>query len=395
MQLANYQTIALTSQDTCPCLRKIVLRVPSILREKGGRSMDGRLDPLVERQGDFCCTSTRKDAVGRTGFQETLVKRRAILVVLLISLGAAVMACAPQPTAAPPTSAPAPASTATTAAAPSSITLTDDVGRRVTLNAIPQRIVSLAPSTTEIAFALGIGDRVVAADTFSDYPAETKNLPKIKTYPLNFEQVVSLQLDLVLAAGIQSQDDIKKLSDLKLNVLVVGTSKTTFDGVMADIQLVGKATRTDAQAQSVVDGMKQKLDRIKAIVATATSKPRVYWELDATDPTKPYAPGPGSFVDDIITLAGGQNVAANAKSPYAQINGEEIIAANPDVIILSDAAYGITVDSVKARGGWATINAVKNDKVLPIDDNLVSRPGPRIVDGLEAAARLIHPELFR
>jgi iron complex transport system substrate-binding protein len=318
-----------------------------------------------------------------------------ILIGIIVSLGVVVMACAPQLTAVPPTSAPTAASPVTAATTPSSITLTDDAGRRVTLNAIPQRIVSLAPSTTEIAFALGIGNRIIAADTFSDYPAEAKNLPKIKTYPLSFEQVVSLQPDLVLAAGIQSQDDIKKLSDLKLNVLVVGSSKATFDGVMADIQLVGKATGTDAQAQSIVDGMKQKIDRIKAIVATATSKPRVYWELDATDPTKPYTPGPGSFVDDIITLAGGQNVAANAKSPYAQINAEEIIAANPDVIILSDAAYGITVDSVKARGGWGAINAVKNDKVLPIDDNLVSRPGPRIVDGLEAAARLIHPELFR
>ncbi len=323
------------------------------------------------------------------------MKTQMILTGLLVGLGAAVMACAPQPTPAPPTSVSTPASPVAAAATSSAVTLTDDAGRRVTLYATPQRIVSLAPSTTEIAFALGIGNRIVAADTYSDYPAEAKNLPKIKTFPVNFEQVVSLQPDLVLAAGIQSQDDIKKLSDLKLNVLVVGSSKTTFDGVMANIQLVGKATGTEAQAQAVVEGMNQKLDRIKAITATATSKPRVYWELDATDPTKPYTPGPGSFVDDIITLAGGQNAAANAKSPYAQINAEEIIAANPEVIILSDAAYGITVDSVKARGGWGVISAVKSDKVLPIDDNLVSRPGPRIVDGLEAAARLIHPELFR
>lgn len=313
---------------------------------------------------------------------------------VILGLGLALIACAPQSLPVP-TGAPAAASRVPAATISAGVMLTDDAGRRVAINAVPQRIVSLAPSTTEIAFALGVGNRVVAADTFSDYPAEAKNLPKIKTYPLNFEQVVSLQPDLVLAAGIQAPDDIKKLTDLKLNVLVVGSSNTSFDGVMSDILLVGKATGTETQAQAVVDGMKQKLDKIKGIVVGATTQPKVYWELDATDPTKPYTPGPGSFIDDIITLAKGKNVAAHAKSPYAQMNAEEIIAANPDIIILSDAAYGITVDSVKARGGWGAINAVKNDRVLAIDDNLVSRPGPRIVDGLEAATRLIHPELFR
>ncbi len=317
------------------------------------------------------------------------MKSSLVTKTVAIIVGLVAIACAPQ-SAPVPTRAP---STATPGSP--GITLTDDAGRQVTLDRTPQRIVSLAPSTTEIAFALGVGNRLVAADTFSDYPAEARNLPKIKTYPLNFEQVVSLQSDLVLAAGIQAQDDIKKLSDLKLNVMVVGSSKATFDGVMSDILMVGKATGTEPQAQAVVEGMKQKLDKIKGIVVGATTQPKVYWELDATDPTKPFTPGPGSFIDDIIALAGGKNIAANAKSPYAQLSAEEIIAANPDVIILSDAAYGVTPESVKARGGWGSISAVKNNKVLAIDDNLVSRPGPRIVDGLEAATRLIHPELFR
>jgi iron complex transport system substrate-binding protein len=273
--------------------------------------------------------------------------------------------------------------------------VTDDAKRTVTITGAPQRIVSLAPSTTEIAFALGLGKRVIAVDSLSDFPADTKDLPKIKTYPLNLEQVANFKPDLVLAAGLQSPDEIKKLADLKLTVLVVGSANTTFDNVMDDITLVAKVTGTDVPAKSIVDGMKQKVDAVKAKVATAKTKPRVYWELDATDPAKPYTPGPGSFIDDIITLAGGANVAASAKSPYAQINAEEVIAANPDIIILSDAAYGISVESVKARKGWSVIPAVKNDKAFPIDDNLVSRPGPRIVDGLEAAAKLIHPEVFK
>ncbi len=290
------------------------------------------------------------------------------------------------PKALPPTVAPG------DAFAP--VTVTDDANRTVTITVPPRRIVSLAPSTTEMAYALGLGSRVIAVDTFSDYPAEAKNATKINTSPLNLEQVVALQPDLVLAAGITSKDDIQKLSDLKLTVLVVGAPTTTFDNVTGDITLVGRSTGTDAQAKTVADGMKQKLDAVKARVAGAKTKPKVYWELDATDPAKPYTPGPGSFIDDIITLAGGVHAAAGTKSPYAQINAEEIVAANPDVIILSDAAYGISVDSVKARQGWSAISAVKNNKVFPIDDNLVSRPGPRVVDGLESAAKLIHPELF-
>ena len=309
-----------------------------------------------------------------------------VLPVALIILAA----CAPAPTSTPvpPTLVPA-------TATPTSVTVTDGADRSVTIVGTPQRIVSLAPSTTEIAFALGLGSRVVAVDSLSDYPAQVKDLPKIKTYPLNLEQVVSFKPDLILAAAIQSPDDIKKLTDLKLTVLVVGAPVTTFDSVMSDITMVGQATGTAAAAKTVTDAMKQKIDAVQAKIANAKTKPHVYWELDATDPSKPYAPGPGSFINDIITMDGGVNVTASAKSAYPQVNAEEIIAANPAVIILSDAAYGTTVESVKTRPGWSVLDAVKNDRVYPIDDNLVSRPGPRIVDGLEAAAKLIHPEMFQ
>jgi len=308
------------------------------------------------------------------------------LTMVLVALAAC--APAPTPTPIPPTAVPA-------TATPPSVTVTDGANRSVTIVGAPQRIVSLAPSTTEIAFALGLGSRVVAVDSLSDYPSDVAKLPKIKTYPLNLEQVVSFKPDLVLAAAIQSPDDIKKLADLKLTVLVVGAPVTTFDSVMSDIAMVGKATGTAAAAKTVTDAMKQRIDAVKAKIANAKTKPRVYWELDATDPAKPYAPGPGSFINDIITLDGGVNVTANAKSAYPQVNAEEIVASNPEVIILSDAAYGTTAESVKARPGWSVIDAVKNNKVFPIDDNLVSRPGPRIVDGLEAAAKLIHPEVFQ
>ena len=275
------------------------------------------------------------------------------------------------------------------------LSITDAAGRKLTIAKAPQRIVSLAPSTTEILFALGLGGKVVAVDNFSDYPADVKALPKIGDLKVNFEQVVVQKPDLVLAAGITSPDAVKRLEDLKLAVVVVGSATSTMDNIQSDIVLVGKVTGAPAQAQQVVDGMRKNLDSLKVKAASARSKPRVYWELDGTDPSKPYTVGPGGFVSDIITLAGGDNVFAKSTTPYAQISSEQVVSANPDIIIMSDAAYGVTVAALKARKGWNVVNAVKNNKVFPIDDNLVSRPGPRVVDGLEAAMRLIHPELFQ
>ncbi len=324
---------------------------------------------------------------------------RSVLLILAVCAASAACAVAPAnrpPAASSPAHAPSidPSATGPTRAAAAPFTVTDDFGRTVTINGSPQRIVSVAPSTTEIAFALGLGNRVVAVDSYSDYPDQAKSLPKIKTFPINLEQVVSFKPDLVLAAGITGADDVKRLADLKLTVLVVGSQNATFENVKANIDLVARVTGTEARAKQVTVAMQAQVDSVKAVIARAATKPRVYWELDGTDPAKPYTPGPGSFIDDMIAMAGGVNVAASAKLPYTQISAEQIVADDPQVIIMSDVAYGTTVNSVKARKGWSTISAIKDGKVYPIDDNIVSRPGPRLADGLAAAAKLIHPELF-
>jgi iron complex transport system substrate-binding protein len=308
------------------------------------------------------------------------------------------VACAPAPV---PTPVAPPVLTLSPSIKPASVTVTDGANRTVTITGAPQRIVSLAPSTTEIAFALGLGNRVVAVDTLSDYPPQVSGLARISVFPVNYEQVVSLKPDLVLAASIQGPDEIKKLDELKLTMLVVGAPTATFENVMSDIALVGRATGTEAIANTVTDAMKARSDAVKAKLAGVQTRPRVYWELDATDPSKPFTAGPGSFIGDMIALAGGINIADGAKTAYPQFSAEEIIAANPDILILSDTCSffvnpGCTpVETVKTRKGWSAISAVKNAKVFAIDDNLVSRPGPRIADGLEAAAKLIHPELFK
>ena len=328
-----------------------------------------------------------------------------ILALILSACGTAAVPTTQAPTlapaAAPPTSAPASAPTAAPAEAPTpapaDLTITDVAGRKVTISAPPQRIVSLAPSETEILFALDLGPKVVAVDDFSDFPAEAKGLPKIggSSGNYNFEQIVALKPDLVLAAGITPPEAIKKLEELKLTVVVLGTPQTTFDSISSDITVVGQITDQVGQASQLTGAMKEKFEAIKAKVATATTRPRVYWELDGTDPAKPYSVGPGSFVGDLVGLAGGANIFEQASSPFPQVSAEQVVAANPEVIILADAAYGVTVDSVMQRPGWQAIAAVKQQRIAPIDDNLISRPGPRIVEGLEATAKIIHPELFK
>jgi len=342
----------------------------------------------------------------------------ALLVAILSAACSAPATPAPLPTAAPtvaptvaptaaPTAAPTSAPTVAPTVAPTSaptvaptqaavgITVTDSAGRTLTLAAAPERIISLAPSTTEIVCAVGACDKLVGKDQFSDYPEQVKSVPVLSDgFNPNYEQIVAAKPDLVLAAGITSPDAIKKLDELKLPVLIVGAEKTTFDTIKSEIQMVGAVVGNPDQADAVVAAMTKKIADVEAKIATAAAKPRVFWEVDATDPAKPFTVGPGSFVDEIIARAGGVNIAANAASPYPQLNAEEIIKQNPQIIILSDAAYGIAPESVGKRPGWEVIEAVKNGKVFPIDDNLVSRPGPRVAEGLEVAAKLIHPELF-
>ncbi len=331
--------------------------------------------------------------------------RKPIFFVLALILMLSIASCAPAATPAPaptvvPTIAPTPVPPTSIAVPPTAvstaITVMDMAGRKVTLPGIPQRIISLAPSNTEILFALDLGSKVVAVDDFSDYPVEAKTLPKIggSSGRYNFEQIVALKPDLILAAEITSPEAIKKLEDLKLAVAVISVTKTSFDSILNDITLVGQMTGQVEQAKRVTSAMQQKFDTIKAKIATAKTLPRVYWELDASNPAKPFAVGPGNFVNDLIALAGGVNVFGTASKPYPQISIEQVVTVNPEVIILSDAAYGITVESVLQRSGWQSVDAVMKKQVFPIDSNLTNRPGPRIVDGFEAVARLIHPELF-
>jgi len=336
---------------------------------------------------------------------------QAVLLVLALTLSVVAGCGTAAPT--PPTpekgtpvaTATAPAPTATVAVAPTAtpvpqkaafpVTITDDVGRTVTVEKTPTKIVSLAPSNTEILFALGLGPNVVGVTDFCDYPSEAKQKPKMGGIKASVEKIVAAGPDLVLAiAETQGAPEVAlKLQELNVKVVVLGPKD--IGGILASIQLVGKATGKVDEANKLVAEIKAKIDGVVGKVKGAATKPRVMYELDATDPAKPYVPGPGSFIDALISMAGGSNIAADAKLQWAQLSLEEVVKKDPEIIILGDANYGTTPEQVKQRPGWSNLTAVKKGAVKPIDDNLISRPGPRIGDGLEALAKIIHPELFQ
>ncbi|MBI4787757.1 MAG: ABC transporter substrate-binding protein [Chloroflexi bacterium] len=297
---------------------------------------------------------------------------------------------APMATAVPPTSAPTAAPVVPTPAA-FPLTITDDAGRQVTIKAAPKRIVSLAPSNTEVVYALGQGALVVGVTEYCDYPPEAKQKPKVGGFSkIDLEKVVGLTPDLILATNIHVKSIVPELE--KRGLVVVVVEPKNVDDVVNKITIVGKLSGATEPAAKLAAQLKSRVDAVTAQVAKAKSKPRVFYEIDKTL----FTPGPGSFIDDMIVKAGGVNIAADAKGAYAQLTPEVIIARDPEIIFLGDMLFGESPDSVKARPGWANLTAVKAGRIVPlIDENLFSRPGPRTVDGLEWLARALHPDLFK
>jgi iron complex transport system substrate-binding protein len=325
--------------------------------------------------------------------------RKLLLLSLLITLLAA---CAPQAT---PRTVPvatqtpvtdAPATEAPTEPAGETLTFTDGLGREVTLAGPAQRIVSLAPSNTEILFAIGAGDQVVGRDEFADYPEEAKSIESIggSFGEYNSEAIVALEPDLVLAAEINPPELVKQLEDLGLTVYYL-KNPLTLEEMYGNLEIAGRLAGYDVT--DLVDSLQARVAAVDEKIASVTEKPVVFYEIDATDPSKPYTYGPGTFGDLLITRAGGINLATEAgiTDAYPQVSLEQIVAANPDVIVLGDSMWGVTPESVQARPGWEALDAVTSSRIFPFDDNLVSRPGPRLVDGLEQLAKLFHPDLFQ
>lgn len=318
---------------------------------------------------------------------------RALIVILALALAACTGATTTTAgsTAVPPAS-PVPTDVAAepTAAAAFPVTVTDDEGTTVEISVEPARIVSLTPATTEILFAIGAGERVVATTDFDDYPPEAVGLPDVASYTaVDVEKIVGLEADLVLAGG-NSFNDPEAIAQLRsLGTAVVVTYAADIEGVLRDIELIGTVVGRADASRDLRASMQSQFDQVGAATA-GLARPRVFYELDAT--SEIYTATDDSFLEEMIELAGGDPITTGSATNFA-IPLERLIDADPQLILLGDAAYGVTPEIVSARPGWAVMTAVQDDRIVAVDDIVITRPGPRLVEGLRQLAAAIHPDV--
>ena len=281
--------------------------------------------------------------------------------------------------------------------------LVDDTGFVTSVDAFPNKIISLAPSTTEIVFALGLDDRVVAVSNYCDYPYNFSawiaagNMSSIGDFSNpNMEVIASLEADLIIATGGVQGPTIGTLRDLGYNVLVLNPA--SIDGVLQNIELIGNATGKNAEAATVIANINSRIDAVVNTVAGA-SKPKVYYEV-WYDPTSLWTAGSKAWQNELIEKAGGVNIFDDQDIDYFQSSAEAVIERNPDVILLPEEGMGKgepfwgNLTAVKERPGWDSISAVQNDRLVTVDSNTIARAGPRVADIIEDLAEAFHPELF-
>ena len=277
----------------------------------------------------------------------------------------------------------------------SAITLSDDLGNEISLEQPAQRIISLAPSITEILFAIGAGPQVVGRDDFSNYPEEAVALPSIGGYDgsYNLEQITTLKPDLVLATEINNSEQMKAIEDLGFKVFYLKNPTQLMDGLYQELRMAATLTGHSEETETLIGELENKISKVNKALEAVTDTPLVYYELDATDPAKPFTAGPGTFIDMLFQMAKVENFGARLSSSWVQISQEELIVADPQYIILGDSNYGTTAEQVAQRSGWDVLSAVKENRVFPFNDDLISRPTPRMVDGLIEIVKIVHPEI--
>ncbi|MFD2699516.1 ABC transporter substrate-binding protein [Paenibacillus shunpengii] len=274
------------------------------------------------------------------------------------------------------------------------LTLTDATGESFTFEQAPAKIVSVSPAETESLFAIGLEEQIVGVSDFDDYPEAAASKPKMGSlYEPNAEAIIAAEPDIVFTGISMDEAAVQKLRDL--GIVIFKTDPKTIDDVMKNIEVYGQITDRQAEAAEVVDQMKADIQEVSDKVAALSDeeKKQVYVEFSPG-----WTVGKGEFMDEVITLAGGVNVAGDTEG-WNEISEEKIIQANPDVILYASDVIddnNQTLDQIiTARDGWNEITAIKEDAVISIDANLLSRPGPRVTEGLKVVAEAIYPDLFQ
>ena len=271
--------------------------------------------------------------------------------------------------------------------------LTDDMDREISIAEKPQKIISLSPANTEVLFALNGNDKIVGVTDYCDYPEQVKSIEKIGDYiNPNIEKIISLEPDLVVA-NAEHKEIVETLERLDIPTIVL--RPLDMENMFQNIELVGKALGEDEYSKELVESLRERMNDVKSRISgiAETDKPKVYYEIW-------YEPlmtaGPGTFIDDLIKLAGGINIAGEAKTSFPEISLELILDKAPDIFIYSHHGDSqMELEEIYERVNWHNIPAIKNRQIYDIDPNIVQRATPRLIDGLEIIAEILHPDLFK
>ena len=270
--------------------------------------------------------------------------------------------------------------------------VTDQLGRKVTVPDEPRRVVSLAPNITEIIFALGQEHRLIGVTRYSDFPPEAEKFPKVGSYVhLDLEKIVALKPDLCIAIKDGNPLAVaKRLESLKIPLYAVDPKN--LETIMQTVLEIGGLLNAKKEADFLVQNMDFRIQKVKSLVSNVTHRPRVFFQIGVSPIV---SVGTHTFIHGLIVLAGGTNLAAGPIT-YPRFSPEQVLALSPEVIIITSMARAAIFEQVKAEWSkWPDLPAVRNQRIFLEDSNFFDRPTPRLVDGLEHLARLIHPELFK
>lgn len=269
--------------------------------------------------------------------------------------------------------------------------LTDMAGRTVLVPEEPERIVALAPSITELVFALDKEENLKGAVQYSDYPSRAEKLPRVGSYARpDVERIVRLEPDLVLAIRDGNpRQTIDRLEGMDIPVFTLDSDN--LEEIMQSISALGLALNAEGRAGELVRDMQERLDQVQEKVAPAESRPSVFFQADAGPII---GAGASTFIDEMIHLAGGTNALAH-KERYPRLGWEDILRLDPDVAVIASMSGGKDAHELTAAWQrWPQLRAVQQERVHVVDADVFERPTPRLLDGLEILAGLIHPQLF-
>lgn len=266
----------------------------------------------------------------------------------------------------------------------------DDRGIEVTFDKVPETVISLQPSNTEILFALGAGDTIIGATEYDVYPKEALEIERVgSTTEFNGERIIELNPDVVLAYSNAPKGSLELLEDAGIKVFVIASSESIAD-VYENITKIADVMQVSDEAKNLNEEIQAKISEVQEKVAAVETQKTIYFEI--TPSPSIYTAGSGTFQQELFELANVKNVFDDQES-WVQVSEEQVVAKNPEVILTSVDMAG-SVDEIVNRTGWDTVTAIQNNEVYNLDKNVTSRPGPRIGEALELIAKTVYPDIF-